>query len=250
MILKFNDATISIHAPTRGATFLHDFLLQLHADFNPRSHKGSDNKYLPFWSFNLRFQSTLPQGERRNVNAAGYLVKNFNPRSHKGSDNNKWRATITVGGISIHAPTRGATVQNGGYEPCFSNFNPRSHKGSDTQIHIVVRIAVISIHAPTRGATVFCKNYSPQVLFQSTLPQGERRLPNPLKQRWFRDFNPRSHKGSDLWNMPGVSNRQISIHAPTRGATLMVLCSILQIIFQSTLPQGERQRQSICIRGR
>ena len=33
---------ISIHAPTRGATILADDRLMFDSDFNPRSHKGSD----------------------------------------------------------------------------------------------------------------------------------------------------------------------------------------------------------------
>ena len=79
--------------------------------------------------------------------------------------------------------------------------------------------------------------------FQSTLPQGERRIPfRPLK--WFfsisihaptggatvdmakqicmvQNFNPRSHRGSDgvFQNFP--SAYVISIHAPTGGATLL-----------------------------
>ena len=58
-----------------------------------------------------------------------YLL-NFNPRSHKGSD------TIpgtdpAHGTISIHAPTRGATLSDSFFTPP-GNFNPRSHKGSDS----------------------------------------------------------------------------------------------------------------------
>ena len=55
---------ISIHAPTRGAT------LPLRVDlraryFNPRSHEGSDSKYLIYDNGASQFQSTLPRGERR-----------------------------------------------------------------------------------------------------------------------------------------------------------------------------------------
>ena len=56
-------------------------------------------------------------------------------------------------------------------------------------------------------------------LFQSTLPQGERRRPHAV--------------ASIFWS--------ISIHAPTRGATISFGQSSFRCPFQSTLPQGERQ---------
>ena len=76
--------------------------------------------------------------------------------------------------------------------------------------------------------------------FQSTLPQGERR------QRSFNlpsspDFNPRSHKGSDGDLSKDADCREISIHAPTRGATQSPALIRLMERFQSTLPQGERR---------
>ena len=55
----------------------------------------------------------------------------FNPRSHKGSD----CVDVSAGRISlisIHAPTRGATVLLDELGGCKINFNPRSHKGSDS----------------------------------------------------------------------------------------------------------------------
>ena len=79
------------------------------------------------------------------------LPRYFNPRSHKGSDPESHHFR-KLDGISIHAPTRGATGD--------------LSKDADCR--------EISIHAPTRGATnkSFC--HKPMNLFQSTLPQGER----------------------------------------------------------------------------
>ena len=77
---------ISIHAPTKGATDqfdlgtgvfpfqstlprrerLADLLSQsANADFNPRSHEGSDGQLDEDAAGNLQFQSTLPRRERR-----------------------------------------------------------------------------------------------------------------------------------------------------------------------------------------
>ena len=55
-------------------------------------------------------------------------------------------------------------------------------------------------------------------VFQSTLPRGERlRLSAvPVYQK---DFNPRSHEGSDHAAVCYGKISHISIHAPTRGAT-------------------------------
>ena len=77
--------------------------------FNPRSHKRSDFMAVGNCIPRLLFQSTLPQEERRKVGKVMKFGLNFNPRSHKRSD-------LTVAGqklascISIHAPTRGATL--------------------------------------------------------------------------------------------------------------------------------------------
>ena len=55
---------ISIHAPTKGATFNHLSSPCLRTDFNPRSHEGSDwislEQSVSIWIF----QSTLPRRER------------------------------------------------------------------------------------------------------------------------------------------------------------------------------------------
>ena len=63
------------------------------------------------------------------------------------------------------------------------------------------------------------------VLFQSTLPREERRY--PCRQS---------------------SNGDISIHAPTRGATANALAPLQPYIFQSTLPREERRVCSLVIR--
>ena len=77
---------------------------------------------------------------------------------------------------------------------------------------------MISIHAPTRGATEDMYGYHAILLFQSTLPRGERLL-ILIAQICNRNFNPRSHEGSDLLVHMFLLELEISIHAPTRGAT-------------------------------
>ena len=143
--------------------------------FNPRSHTGSD--------LSLYFIRTLSQ--------------RFNPRSHTGSDPNNVSQMRVDDYVSIHAPTRGATLQAA---------NRQDSKR-------------VSIHAPTRGATqigyVFARallSFNPRShtgsdFFSSSSRQGST------------SFNPRSHTGSDQKTTIGNVNQNVSIHAPTRGAT-------------------------------
>ena len=65
-----------------------------------------------------------------------------------------------VHGVSIHAPTRGATgtFDRGLDAPL--GFNPRTHAGCDSVLadqHVDARL--VSIHAPTRGATSTIPRY-------------------------------------------------------------------------------------------
>ena len=100
-----------------------------------------------------------------------------------------------------------------------SYFNPRSHEGSDSDIMSLLLF---------------------QFIFQSTLPRGERLnyvviylycyYFNPRSHEGSDkeiiqvltltcNFNPRSHEGSDYLSDLDADNINISIHAPTRGAT-------------------------------
>ena len=82
--------------------------------------------------------------------------------------------------ISIHAPTRGATVYP------FSK----------------LEIAVISIHAPTRGATPSDNNFSISLLISIHAPTRGATCPHYIIYLLITDFNPRSYKRSDDMRMP------------------------------------------------
>ena len=77
---------ISIHAPTRGATYNGAKYFIHCADFNPRSHEGSDGNML------LQLLSTVISihAPTRGATYAQSATENvdvyFNPRSHEGSD--------------------------------------------------------------------------------------------------------------------------------------------------------------------
>ena len=101
----------------------------------------------------IEFQSTLPRRERlySTVPIAGaVLFQSTLPRRERRAGRELWNDKTR---ISIHAPTKGATVT------AISNSPPAS----------------ISIHAPTKGATqVLIVAHNLWALFQSTLPRRER----------------------------------------------------------------------------
>ena len=101
---------ISIHAPTRGATFFsHNIALCWH-NFNPPSHEGSDHlatvTYTTFCYFNPRSH----EGSDSPVITTYHTPVDFNPRSHEGSDQVTFSQN-DYASISIHSPTRGATQE-------------------------------------------------------------------------------------------------------------------------------------------
>ena len=123
------------------------------SNFNPRSHERSDDSCLHCYSQACKFQSTLPREERLCF----------------------MRFAISSG-ISIHAPTRGATASSASVSPGSNISIHAPTRGATNQLVRVVDILEISIHAPTRGATDYWLNQLYDFEFQSTLPREERHL--------------------------------------------------------------------------
>ena len=125
---------------------------------------------------------------------------------------------VVISLISIHAPTWGATD---GKIPNRTMLDISIHAptwGATEKRYRFNFLASISIHAPTWGATFWPTCSSSRKLFQSTHPRGVRLRPvYHLFDRF--DFNPRTHVGCDTRRRPIQDQQQISIHAPTWGAT-------------------------------
>jgi len=123
------------------------------------------------------FQSTRPRGARLVVS----------------------RAQTFGAGVSIHAPTRGATLL-----------------GRPDQQH-----GRVSIHAPTRGATALMViRPSDAAAFQSTRPRGAR--PDARYQQRSRgnvSIHAPTRGATCRHSQRHRSKAHVSIHAPTRGAT-------------------------------
>ena len=215
-------------------------------------------------SHRVRFQSTLPHGERRSCPARLLPLRCFNPRSHTGSDTGslltnlmplRFQSTLPHGErldgfrgevntiyVSIHAPTRGATAS------CISSSDAKRFQST----------------LPHGERPLILLTFILMLLFQSTLPHGERRwglLSHSARRKRFNprshtgsdtrhlrlysslcSFNPRSHTGSDGLHRRNLRQQGVSIHAPTRGATMASKVWLSASRFQSTLPHGERRR--------
>ena len=167
-------ADISIHTPTRGTTAGTGTATNL-AEFQSTFPREERPYYTIVRIQVLQFQSTLPREERPfPTDFVTAFMPYFNPRSHERSDfTGDYTFEVTL--ISIHAPTRGATMGDGYQEVQ----------------------EVISIHAPTRGATKVACYLATLIKFQSTLPREERPVRRYSLPLISVNFNPRSHERSD-----------------------------------------------------
>ena len=149
---KTNDEEVSIHAPTRGATYVPESLCRLLSCFNPRTHTGCD--FLLIIAF--------------------IIYPGFNPRTHTGCDCNirwhllffKFQSTHPHGVRQV----AGLKTERTGV---FQSTHP--HGVRLRQYLCRQSILSVSIHAPTRGATLVPNSYRPKNKFQSTHPHGVRR---------------------------------------------------------------------------
>jgi len=210
--------SVSIHAPTRGAT---------------------DN--IVVGGIGVRFQSTPPRGGRhkgivgkgawdgvsihaptrgatqykleirqlQNVSIHAptrgatlkpdivlFSSRGFNPRPHAGGDVEPGAQPV-VFGVSIHAPTRGATrlvLQLLGLRGV--SIHAPTRGATFTTYHFCAYSISVSIHAPTRGATNIMDANTSDMAFQSTPPRGGRLALNPASHGRL-SFNPRPHAGGD-----------------------------------------------------
>ena len=143
---------ISIHAPARGATAIWA-ILHCKVKFQSTLPRGERQDASMTDVSTWQFQSTLPRGERRTLPFSS-------PHAHQ---------------ISIHAPARGATSVK-----CFVirmvKFQSTLPRGERLiTANKLIRSFAISIHAPARGATNIVHYHMRRILH----------------------FNPRSREGSD-----------------------------------------------------
>ncbi len=172
----YHVTVISIHAPTWGAT----------AAYRMFCRPGAISIHAPTWgatclqashTLTCRFQSTLPRGERPIF--ASPLVSIFK--------------------ISIHAPTWGATCIIYCFMPVFrfQSTLPRGER-RDGKFHYIY-LPQISIHAPTWGATPTRSGKFRYFSISIHAPTWGATVDAHGAGLIKRDFNPRSHVGSDWY---------------------------------------------------
>ena len=215
--------TISIHAPTRGATIL----------------------AIVVWVA-TQFQFTpLREGRHRAILIkAGGSIFQFTPL-REGRLLWRKKESLSFAMISIHAPTRGATVviiDLWQLVHAISIHAPT--RGATHRLETKNMVGRISIHAPTRGATRRVRRptgwsglfqFTPLregrlLLFQHSMfcysyfnsrpyARGDQYLKFCKRKPCFY-FNSRPYaRGDTLYTGARLSDHLISIHAPTRGAT-------------------------------
>ena len=223
---NFMGKDISIHAPTRGATSrlqntsltMRDFNPRTHEGcdvslwllcgeeisyFNPRTHEGCDQYFLSRSAYFRIFQSTHPRGVRRMVR----------------------RQQCPQFGISIHAPTRGATCPCKVHPSAHVYFNPRTHEGCDNA-------AITNLYGS-------CE-------FQSTHPRGVR-PPGKTGRRKeiciFQSTHPRGVRLKDANEDAADAEFQSTHPRGVRRHAVFINGNVPK--FQSTHPRGVRHHYSL-----
>ena len=254
--------TVSIHAPTGGAT-----------------------KLVGKFRVGEEFQFTRPRGARPEESAriSRRLVSIHAPTGGATSGD----YILVAGEWFQFTRPRGARPRRGLRAGRLSRFNSRAHGGRDRVRATIHRDIAVSIHAPTGGATISTPSRMAASAFQFTRPRGARHttltqsagaarfnsrahggrdwgLHDSAAKSW--SFNSRAHGGRDAPPPRRPSGRRVSIHAPTGGATCLILYTFcgrkvsihaptggatarvatqyVRDMFQFTRPRGARPSQT------
>ncbi len=141
----------------------------------------------------------------------------FNPRAHTGRDFPAG-ADAEPPDVSIHAPTRGATI-------------------AKRSIYLGYQV---SIHAPTRGATIQLCLAADPIVFQSTRPHGAR-LDNLLRRNVHSTFQSTRPHGARLMLHFLILTKLLFQSTRPHGARPEDMIIYIGLtLFQSTRPHGAR----------
>ena len=190
--------------------------------FNPCFLEGRDYRCKTAKLISKPFQSTLPRRERQKRQMVSCHLSPFQSTLPRRERRSFVIPAIRLFYVSIHAPTKGATVRG----------------------QLIRQFREVSIHAPTKGATAGHSGHYTPFQFQSTLPRRERRC--SISTGWNPgSFNPRSHEGSDQ-DIMVESDKDIKFQStlPRRERRKERLKPFQDQRFQSTLPRRERPRHA------
>ena len=183
----------------RGARRFLIFPIRARPSFNPRAHVGRD--FLATHTqrepscFNPRAHVGRDNGDFCTPSPPGTLFQSTRPR---GARHGNGRQECADAGVSIHAPTWGATASMGEEKTIRTSFNPRAHVGRDCITgRFVVFFAWFQSTRPRGARRPGCVYYKSLVSFQSTRPRGARLPMLFLLYSLMGRFNPRAHVGRD-----------------------------------------------------
>ena len=217
---------VSIHAPTQGATRLPLLCFQPYQSFNPRSHAGSDLSPPPAPLPFSVFQSTLPRRERPFAASSSFALFSVsihaptqNPRSHAGSDLSPPPAPLPFSVFQSTLPRRERRIIVL-VVSILVGFNPRSHAGSDEVTNAVNGLKESFNPRSHAGSDDKTPVRVPELkMFQSTLPRRERREEITSIKIWVEVSIHAPTQGATEASIQSMCILTVSIHAPTQGAT-------------------------------
>ena len=234
---------VSIHAPTRGATAIRSTWTAKDSCFNPRPYERGDI-VVERGYISQEFQSTplregRPFSESSQSSSKAFQSTPLREGRLERADDDHVQATV-----SIHAPTRGATDGrwSSWQRPLVSIHAPT--RGATTCAHRGNRRDAVSIHAPTRGATPRWLRSHGHLLGFNPRPyeRGDGKNKQRLDEYWTFQSTP-LREGRHRNHTRYPKGFGVSIHAPTRGATLAVEDGHAVPKFQSTpLREGRHHR--------
>ena len=130
--------------------------------------------------------------------AAARVHRHFNPRSREGSDMQQIDIALQIALFQSTLP-RGERQRSSRQQPKAQNFNPRSREGSDKPLSPCSAKSRQDFNPRSREGSddVFAGIGIYNILFQSTLPRGERQTADMVHHITPDYFNPRSREGSD-----------------------------------------------------
>ena len=229
---------VSIHAPTGGATRAHRERRRRPRGFNSRAHGGRDDRRVTVADFCTVFQFTRPRGARPNDRFMHFFHRGVSIHAPTGGATIRAARRTVDAIVSIHAPTGGATPLLGLDTYGASSFNSRAHGGRDSAAsHVPHALARFNSRAHGGRDTPFWANPRRKT-FQFTRPRGARRLLAVLPCHFVVSIHAPTG-GATLRGAPCDKVLRVSIHAPTGGATLA-----------DGLPHGRRRFNSRAHGGR
>ena len=195
--------------------------VEQYSGFNPRTHTGCDKVPVYTDAQLFEFQSTHPHGVRlptNNIVIQGFEFQSTHPHGvrHQHQVN-----PYTDKLVSIHAPTRGATPVESEPNNFETGFNPRTHTGCDTAKGIS-NTREQSFNPRTHTGCDVSRGVfdGSQIRFNPRTHTGcdVRMRPICLETEEFQSTHPHGVRPSSMSS--SIKGLTVSIHAPTRGATI------------------------------